>query len=70
MDKPYMPQDLAAIAQQTAHEVGAQATCWWQDNRHPGELYIEAATKLGNMPLLLMALLAEGTPPDTPMPER
>jgi hypothetical protein len=70
MDKPYMPQELAAIARQTAHEVGAQAICWWQDNSNPGELYIEASTKLGNMPLLLMAILAEGPSSDTPLPER
>jgi len=65
MEKLYMPQELAAIARQTAQEVGAQAICWWQDKSNPGELYIEAATKLGNMPLLLMAILPRVTPPDT-----
>jgi hypothetical protein len=59
MDKTYMPAHLAALAQQTAHAVEAQALYWWQNPSDPAELYIEATTRQGNIPLVLIAILPQ-----------
>jgi hypothetical protein len=37
---------LAVIAQETAHQVGCKALCWWQDPGDPRRLHIAA-----NLPL-------------------
>jgi len=63
MNKTYRPAELAAIAQQTAQAVEAQALCWWQNPSDPAELYIEATTRQGNIPLVLLALLPQASLP-------
>jgi hypothetical protein len=68
MEKTYTPKELAAIAKQAAHEVGAQAICWWQNESAPYELYIEATTQPKNIPLMLVTILPGGATPDTPTP--
>jgi|RhiMetdeSRZDD1v2_1073273.scaffolds.fasta_scaffold3097043_2 hypothetical protein len=61
MEQHYTPAQLAAIAQQTAHGVHAQALYWWQNPSDPAELYIEATTTQGNLPLLLIAILPQAS---------
>ncbi|HEV8718345.1 MAG TPA: hypothetical protein VGX03_36695 [Candidatus Binatia bacterium] len=37
----FAPEDIAALARETAQRVGCQAVRWWQDTVDPRLLYIE-----------------------------
>ena len=58
MGKTYTSEELAALAAQTAQEVGVEVLRWWQNEDDPRELYIEARTKDGIL-VLLVAILPE-----------
>jgi hypothetical protein len=57
MEKTYTTEELLAIAVQTALEVGTDLVGWWQDEHAPRQLYIEARTQEGDIPVLLTACL-------------
>ena len=57
MEKTYTAAELAAVAVQTALEVGTEMVGWWQDEHDPQQLYIEARTQDGDIPVLLTACL-------------
>lgn len=59
MEKTYTPEELAALAEQTAQEVAAEVIRWWQEEGDPCALHIEAATKSKNISVLLIAILSE-----------
>jgi hypothetical protein len=44
--RSYTPEELAAVATQTAQELGLEAVRWWRDEGDPECLEIEAATRL------------------------
>ena len=58
MGKSYTPEELAALAAQTAQEVGVEVLRWWQNEEDPRELYIEARTKDG-IRVVLVAIVPE-----------
>lgn len=61
MEKTYTAEELLAIAVQTALEFGTDMVGWWQDEDNPRQLYIEARTQAGDLPIPLTAcLLSEG----------
>jgi hypothetical protein len=53
----YTAAELSAIAVQTALEMGADMVGWWQDEDDPQQLYIEARTQSGDIPVVLTAFL-------------
>jgi hypothetical protein len=61
MEKTYTAEELAAVAVQTALEVGADMVGWWQHEDYPQQLYIEARTHSGDIPVVLTAFLSELT---------
>jgi hypothetical protein len=60
--RSYTPEELAAVATQTAQELGLEAVRWWQDENDPWRLEIEAETQLRSgrtVSALLTVLLRE-----------
>ena len=57
MEQTYTAEELPALAVQTALAVGADMVGWWQDEDDPHQLYIEARTQYGDIPVQLTALL-------------
>jgi len=57
--KMYTREELVALAKQAAQEVGVEVLRWWQNEGDPRELYIDAKTKDGKIPVLLVAILPE-----------
>ena len=57
MEKTYTAEELLAIAVQTALEFGTDIVGWWQNEDDPQQLYIEARTHYGDIPVLLTTLL-------------
>ena len=55
----YTREELVALAKQVAQEVGVEVLRWWQNEGDPRELYIDAKTKDGKIPVLLVAILPE-----------
>jgi hypothetical protein len=67
MARTYTPEELAAVAKQTATEVGCEAVQWWLDERDPHHLYLKATHALLSgqaITVRLMTALPEGPPPD------
>jgi hypothetical protein len=46
---------------QIALEAGTDMVGWWQDEGDPQQLYIEARTQSGDIPVVLTAFLSELT---------
>jgi hypothetical protein len=63
MDTTYMPAELAAIAPQTAHAAEAQALCGWQNPSDPADLYTDATSRQGNLPLVLRVIVPQTSLP-------
>ena len=58
MGKSYTTEELAALAAQTAQEVGVEVLRWWLNEEDPRELYIEARTQDGIL-VVLVAVVPE-----------
>ena len=56
------PARLAAIAQQTAQAVEAQALCWWQHPSDPAEFSI-VTTQQGTLSSALRAIVPQASLP-------
>ena len=57
MEQTYTAEELVAVAVQTALAASAEMVGWWQDEDDPRQLYIEARTQCGDIPIVLAALL-------------
>jgi hypothetical protein len=65
MARTYTPEEIAAVARQTAREVGCEAVCWWQDGGDPRRVYLIAHHRLlsgRTIPVRLMAFIPEALP--------